>query len=101
MSYSLLRQAVLDRVSLTAMYQGRIRKFSPHSLGLDSGGDEHVMTYQYGGDSSKGLPLGGEWRCFRVAGLSSITRNGDSWHTSTNHSRPNNCVTRIDVQVTY
>ena len=99
MSYQLIRQAVVAQRCLTAMYQGRVRHFSPHAIGQGNDGSENVMGYQYAGESSHPLPAGGEWRCFRVDGLSAVQQNSDPWHTRADHSRPNTCVTRIDVEV--
>lgn len=99
MSYDIIRQAVLDKCSLTAIYQGHIRHFSPHAIGRSNDGNANVMGYQYAGQTSTQLPPDGEWRCFEVRQLSNIQRNGDGWHTREDHSKPNTCVTQIDVQV--
>jgi hypothetical protein len=99
MTYDLIRQAVLDRCSLTATYQRRVRHFSPHAIGRSNDGQINVMGYQYAGETSTVLPPGGEWRCFEFRLLSDVRRNGDSWHTREDHSRPNTCVTQIDAQV--
>ena len=99
MSYALIRQAILDRCSLTATYDGSLRHFCPHTIGSDTKGESNVMAFQYAGGSSKGLPSGGDWRCFRVNGLYGVRRNEDGWHTGDDHSRPSNCIARIDVEV--
>jgi hypothetical protein len=98
MSYSIIRQAILDRSCLTAIYQNRLRHFSPHAIGKDDDGETHVMAFQYAGQSSRPLPPRGEWRCFEVSKLRNVIRNSDTWHTGFDHGRPNTCVTRIDVQ---
>ena len=98
-SYAIIRQAVLDRCSLTAMYEGRIRHFSPHCLGTDKGGGHNVLGFQYGGQTTKRpLPPGGSWRCFNVGNLSNVVRNKDAWHAGFEHSRPNTCVSHVDVE---
>jgi hypothetical protein len=99
MSYAIIRQAILDRCSLTATYDNFVRHFSPQAIGKDNDGDTNVMAFQYGGGSTKGLPAGGQWRCFRVSGLIVVTRNADPWVPGTGHSKPNTCVTQIDVSV--
>ena len=98
MNYAIIRQAVIEKCCLTAVYQNRVRHFSPHAIGRSNDGDTNVMAFQYGGDSSKGLPPGGKWRCFRVDDLAAISKNKDVWHTGFDHGRPNTCVTQIDVQ---
>ena len=99
MSYALIRQAILDRTCVSANYQGSRRHFAPHCIGLGKDRAEHVMGFQYAGGSSKGLPPGGQWRCFRVADLSNVSCNSDSWQSSPDHARPNTCVVQVDVQV--
>ena len=98
MSYTLIRQAVLDRCSLTATYDGSIRHFSPHAIGSDNKGESSVMAFQYLGGSDQGLPSGGDWRFFRVNGLYGVRRNEDGWHAGNDHSTKNSIV-RIDVEV--
>ena len=95
-AYSVIRQAVIDKCCLTATYQGRLRHFSPHAIGRGDEGKRNVMAFQYAGGSSRPLP---EWRCFRVAGLTGVTRNNDPWRTASDHSRMNTCVTHVDVRV--
>jgi hypothetical protein len=97
-TYDFIRQAVIDRCCLTATYEHRIRHFSPHSIGRDDDGERHVMAFQYGGQSSKPLPPLGQWRCFAVQKLQNVLRNTDDWRTGPGHSRPNKCVTHVDVQ---
>lgn len=97
MSYALLRRAVLERKQVTASYKGRPREFCPHALGTGGDGARMVLGFQFGGYSSKGLPLGGEWRCFEVALLSNVQLRDGKWHSNNDHSRPNSCVTWVDV----
>ena len=80
-SYHIVRQAILDKCSLSAIYQNKTRHFCPHAIGRDDSGDINIMAFQYAGQSSHRLPPNGEWRYFRVRGLSSVVRNGDAWHT--------------------
>ena len=95
-SYHLIRQAVIDKCCLTATYRGRPRHFSPHAIGRSDEGHANVMAYQYGGSSSGKLP---EWRCFHIVELHRVVRNSDPWHTASDHSRMNTCVTHVDVRV--
>lgn len=87
--------AINARRSVTAIWKGRERLISPHAIGRDDHGHLKMVAYQYGGYSSSRLPPGGEWRCFRVDDLTSVSVNSDPWHTNPiEHSRPNSCVTR-------
>ena len=95
-TYALIRQAILDKCCLTAVYRGRTRHFSPWTLGHDDDGNALVIAYQYGGESTAPLP---EWRSFHLARLSGVTRNDEAWPTPTEESRVNASVTRVDAQV--
>lgn len=99
-SYSTLRNAVLQKLIVTADYRSHYREFCPHCLGTKRG-REHVLGYQFAGGSSSGLPPGGEWRCFDVAGLSNLRTRTGAWKTGPNHTRPQTCVDNIDVEVSY
>jgi hypothetical protein len=96
--YFKVRDAILQNLQIVADYRGYRREFCPHAIGTKRG-KEHVLGYQFGGASSSGLPPGGEWRCFDVAGLSNVgTRNG-VWYTGNGHTQPQTCVDQIDVEV--
>lgn len=97
MSYSALLAAVRSKQSVTFTQGGHERRVSPHAIGRDNNGDLNVMTFQYAGTSSSGLPAGGQWRCFRVSEVSGVRTNGDLWRTASDHSRPNTCVTNPDA----
>jgi hypothetical protein len=79
MSYRLIRDAIRDRVCLTANYERYVRFFSPHLLGKNSSDVPIVVAYQYAGGRRGGLPAAGGWVCFTIAGLSNVTRNADKW----------------------
>ncbi len=102
MSAAVLKDAIRNKLQVTAHYQGHPREFCPHAIGW-KGDSYHVIGYQFGGSSSKGLPPGGEWRCFVVAGLSNVTAKAGAWHTGTSHTRPMTCIDRerIEVEVAY
>ena len=68
-------------------------------IGVGKDGSEMVLSYQFAGQSSKGLPAGGEWRCMRVADINDATTRIGEWHTADNHSRPQTCVKLIDLEV--
>lgn len=100
MTYALIRDAVLRKKQVTCDFNGYFRELCPHVIGLGKDGNAQVLSYQFGGSSSKGLPPGGEWRCMAVSAMRNVqVRDGD-WHTGYGHSRPQNCVKTIDVEVT-
>lgn len=99
-NYDLIRQAILDRHQIFAMYDGYERELCPHVIGTKNGEDK-MLAYQFGGDSSRGLPPQGEWRCFYVDRFSNVTAKPGEWHSGTSHLRRQTCVDEVDVEVDY
>lgn len=97
----LLKTAISKKLQITATYDGYGREFCPHAIGWNRDGTYHVMTYQFAGGSSKGLPAGGQWRCFDVDKLSDVQVRHGTWHTGTDHTRPQTCIARIELEVAY
>lgn len=81
-----LREAIQKRRCLSGLYEGSLRHFAPHALGASVDDTRHVFVFQYAGESSRGLPRCGDWRCFRVDGLSAVRANDGRWRTRSNYS---------------
>ena len=80
MSYAIVRQAIVERTSLTAHYDDYIRHFSPHILGKHINGVPIVIAFQYAGGKAGGLlPSSGEWCRFLLPRLFYVRCNGDKW----------------------
>jgi hypothetical protein len=99
--YRLIRTAVTTRRAISAIYGGRQRLLCPHRLGRNGAGQLRTLCYQYGGESGSGLEAVGSpanWRCIAVEKLRAVAlvQNG-VWYTASNHSRPQTCVTDVDV----
>jgi hypothetical protein len=95
-----LREAIQKRRCLSSLYEGLLRHFAPHALGAGIDDIGHVFVFQYAGESSGGLPGGGDWRCFRVDALSHVVENEDRWRTRSNYSLSRqSCLARIDLAV--
>lgn len=99
-SYELIRTAIIERHQVLAVYQGRQREMCPHTLGHTKD-REQGLFFQFGGESSKGLPDGGEWRCMEIALLDEVEVIEGDWHTRDDHSRPQTCVEHVDVEVAF
>ena len=72
----------------------------PHRLGHNNTGKPSVLCYQYGGDGSTGLEPSGSpanWRCMKLEKFSRVELIEGAWHTAPNHSRPQTCITEVDV----
>jgi hypothetical protein len=102
-AYAIVRDAITNRESIAAEYDGHHREMSPHVIGTKRGRAQ-ALCYQYGGTSSSG-PLGpvgspDNWRCVVIDKLVNARPIKGVWHTAPNHTRPQTCVGEIDVEVT-
>jgi hypothetical protein len=98
-NFDLFLQAAKSRLQIICKYNGLSREVCPHVIGWGLRGEEMALTYQFAGQSSRGLPFGGEWRCLRLQDvLDAVTRAG-AWHTGYSHLRPQTCVKRVEFEV--
>lgn len=97
-TYRLFEEAMIGRKQILCTYHGRARQLCPIILG-HSQGREKALTYQFGGDSEKGLPPGGQWRCLWLAAVSDIRLRDGPWHAGGSHSQPQGCVEVVDLDV--
>lgn len=100
-NYIAIRNAILNKQQVIAMYKGHLREMCPHAIGTKNG-REQAIFYQFGGTSSSG-PIAPDspknWRCIPIEGLSNITTRSGPWYSGANHSQPQTCVDEIDVEV--
>jgi len=97
-TYQLFRRAILDRKQITCFYHGCYRELCPHVLGHKDG-QEKALAYQFGGQSTSGLPPGGEWRCLVLAKVRNARLREGPWCSGASHSRLQGCVAMVDVDV--
>jgi hypothetical protein len=100
-NYALIRDALLHKRQVIAVYQGRRRELCPHVLGTKNG-RRQALFYQFAGESRSGLGAAGSaanWRCIPVDELRDVCVRDGSWFTAATHSRPETCVDVIDVEV--
>jgi hypothetical protein len=96
--FEIIRAAMERRQQIICVYHGLRREMCPHTLGWKKG-REKVLGYQFAGESSKGLPPGGEWRCMFIDEISQIAAQDGEWHTRDDHLRPQTCVDDIALEV--
>ena len=60
LTYTLFRKAIPAEQQVTCTYDGRPRELCPHIIGTNKSGEEAVLSWQFGGESSGKLP---QWRC--------------------------------------
>lgn len=99
--YQIFRDAIANKQQIVCTYRGLRREVCPHALGLNTKGTEQVLTFQFAGDSSSGLPPGGEWRCMLLSEVTGAQTRGGPWHTGATHGRPQTCVKVVDIEVSY
>ena len=99
-TYSIVRQAILDKDQIVATYRGHRREMCPHAIGSKDG-RRQALFFQFAGSSISGLPPGGEWRCIPIEGLSDVVRRSGRWHSGGDHTQPQTCVDLVDVEVAY
>jgi len=97
--YQLFAQAMASRMQVLFLYDGYRREVCPHILGHTRLGQEVALTYQFGGQSSRGLPPGGEWRCFRLAKATDVRLRRGPWQAGWSHSRHQDCVDIVDLDM--
>jgi hypothetical protein len=98
--YEVFLHAITNRLQVVCFYNGLYREVCPHALGLKRG-KRHVLVFQFAGESSRGLPPEGEWRCMNVGEIMGAELRQGDWHTGDSHLRPQTCVDDIDVEVDY
>lgn len=99
-TYQIFREAVLNKKQVVCVYHGLPREVCPHTLGY-TGGHEQALTFQFAGQSSSGLPPGGEWRCMILNEVTHAKIKDGAWHTANTHGRPQTCVKQVDVEVAH
>ena len=101
-AHACIRAAIIHRSPIAAFYRGRRRLLCPHLLGWNRNRRLRVLCYQYGGDSESGLEPAGatdNWRCLAVEHLSQVELIDGPWQTAQNHSRPQNCIEDVELDV--
>ncbi|WP_230361805.1 hypothetical protein [Ancylobacter sp. Lp-2] len=93
-------RAVNGKKQVTCSYQGHHRELCVHVVGYKNDRPQ-ILAFQFGGSSSKGLVIGGDWRCMVLNEIRDIRLQDGQWYSPDNHSRPQTCVDRIIAEVRY
>jgi hypothetical protein len=99
-AYDLLRDALDKRISYFGVYDGFNRQFCPHIIGWKDG-EEQTLCWQYAGESSRPLPIGGQWKCFTISKFAQLATTNEPWHAGQpgRTGVPSSCVDQIDLQI--
>jgi hypothetical protein len=95
-----LRDAIRNRKQVTCYYDSLYREMCPHAIGW-KGSAYRVISFQFGGESSKGLPPGGQWKCMEVAGLTNVILRDGPWLTGASYTKPQTCIDAIEREINY
>src|SRR6201984_2588081 len=98
-AYKRFEEAMTNKKQILCTYNGRPRELCPIILG-HSQGQEKALTYQFGGQSEKGLPPGGQWRCLWLSKVSDVRLHDGPWHAGDRHKQPQGCVEIADPHIT-
>ena len=94
--YTLFRNAILGEQQVVCIYDGRMRELCPHIIGTNKRGEEVVLAWQFGGESSGPLP---QWRCLKLANVSEACPRAGRWHEGGSHRTTQTCVSDIDLDI--
>jgi predicted nucleic acid-binding protein len=97
-TFRLLHRAILDQQQVVCTHRGKRREFCPYILGHKTEA-ERLLAFQFGGESMRRLPAGGEWRCFKVADLRDVELRDGPWRGSSGHTTKQRCVDTVYIDV--
>jgi hypothetical protein len=95
-TYTLCRNAILGEQQVVCRYDGRLRELCPHIIGTNKRGEEVVLAWQFGGESSGPLP---QWRCLKLDNVSDASPRSGRWHEGRSHQTTQTCVSDIDLDI--
>ena len=95
-TYTLFRNAILSEQQIVCRYDGRFRELCPHIIGTNRRGEEVVLSWQFGGESSGPLP---QWRCLKLTNISNARTRSGRWHEGGSHRTTQTCVSDIDLDI--
>lgn len=93
----MVRQAIVERKRIHAIYDGHSRRMCPHVIGTRNG-RARALFFQFGGSSNRGLPSTGDWRCMLLERLTDISIHDGPWRTKP-FTQAQTCVDDIDIEV--
>jgi hypothetical protein len=94
--YTLFRNAIRAEKQVVCSYNNRFRELCPHIIGTNKRGEEVVLAWQFGGESSGKLP---QWRCLKLANVRNARMRDGRWHEGGSHKTEQVCVSNIDLDI--
>jgi hypothetical protein len=98
--YNLFRNAILAEQQVVCTYDGHHRELCPLIIGTNKDSEEVVLAWQFAGAVGKGkLPIGGAWKCLKLANVRNARTRDGSWHEGGSHKTQQRCVAAIDLDI--
>jgi hypothetical protein len=97
-TYQLFERAMVERKQITCTYEGYHREICPHILGHNKG-EERALSYQFAGDSERGLPKGGQWRCLTLSKITDLKLRDGQLHGGSSHRQLQGCIDIVDIDI--
>jgi hypothetical protein len=97
-AYKLFARAIRQRKQVICLHDSYVRALCPIILG-HTDGQEVALAYQFAGESSRGLPPGGAWRCLQLARTSNVELRDGRWYAGSSHLQAQKCVDVVDLDV--
>jgi uncharacterized protein len=97
-TFTVFHRAILGRQQVTCRYEGHHRELCPYILGHKDG-QERVLVFQFAGQSARGLPPGGQWRCLYLSRVHDAAARDGAWYGDAKHSKVQSCVDDVYVDV--
>ena len=100
-TWDLLAQALRERRTVRARYQGADRALCPHALGWKNGRPK-LLAYQIAGSTSHGaLPAEPQqrWRSMFVDEIEAAVFTDDPWGTADNYSLSTNAIDQVELAI--
>ena len=98
LNYQTIWRAIRERKQITCLFDGKYREACPIILGYARDGQERVLVFQVGGQTSPGSKLPG-WRSFDLADVHDLKLRVGPWTEGTGHARPQSHIRFVDVDV--
>lgn len=94
----LFRQAILEQQVVACIYRGFRRQLCPHAIGWKDG-RRRAIAFQFDGESSSGLRLGGEWKCIPLDEVHDSAVKPGPWRSAPDYARMLACFDVLELAV--
>ncbi len=99
-TYALIREAIVRKQQVAAIYQERLRIMCSHAIGYKHG-REQALFFQFSGYSNSGGKMTEHhpenWRCLRLDELTDVLVREGPWYTGAYKGGPLTCIDEVDV----